>query len=174
MKKFLIFITLIIITISGFAQLSQVSVCGIKMGTEKDKAESILKERFGYFSVHRDAGSLCVTNGRVGSVFYEFLTFYFAWENGISKFNGACFSVPYELNQQASAKEKIENIKSFYGRKYYLQEFYNEEGFKSYYFGENDEVYGCITLSKDVGKDGKTRLYVETMYFGPCDETDDI
>lgn len=175
MKKLLISVILITIAISGFAQLSQISVCGIKMGTEKDKAESILAQRFGYFYVHRDAGNIYIRHASVGSIFYEHLTFYFAWENGISKFNGACFSIPYELNQQASAIEQRDIIKSIYGRKYYLQEFRNKDGFRSYYFGDNDdEIYGCIILSKGIGEDEKTRLYVETIYYGPYDQTNDI
>lgn len=174
-KKLFVFVTLMTIAVSGFAQLSQISICGIKMGTEKEKAESILVQRFGYNHLHRDSGNLCIANASVGGIFYQYLTFYFVWENGISKFNGASFSSPYELSQQASAIEHRDIIKSIYGRKYYLQEYRNEDGFQSYYFGENDdEIYGCIILSKGIGKDNKKRLYVETIYYGPYDETNDI
>lgn len=174
MKKSFLLAVLLTIATSCFAQLSEVSVCGIKMGTGKEEAKTILKERFGSLSVREDSGNIEVYDGSVGGISHKFMTFYFAWINGKSLFNGASFSTPYELNEQKDAIDHRELIKSVYGRKYYITESKNEDGFKAYSFGNGDKFYGYITIHKSKARDGKTRLYTDVYYYGPYSESDDI
>lgn len=177
MKKLIILFAALLTTISGFAQLSELSVCGIKMGTSKDQAKSILKERFGVLSVSEESGNLQVYDGYVGGISHKFMTFYFAWIDGKSMLNGARFSTPYELGQQQDAINHRELIKDIYERKYELSEYKNDDGFKCYYFGETDKIYttyGEIMIHKLKSNDGKTRLYTDVYYFGPYSESEDI
>lgn len=175
MKRFFLFYAFLLTFILCPAQRSEVSVCGIKMGTNREVAKRILEDRYGRYSVSEESGSLSILNGYAGGLHHKFMTFDFAWINGESKFNGATFSTPYELNEQKLAIEKRELLKSLYEGKYELREKVNDDGFKEYYFGESYYgEYGVITIFKSKSKDGKTRLYVDVYYFGPYNETDDI
>lgn len=174
MKRLFISVILTTMAISGFAQLSQISVCGVKMGTDKKMAKSILQDRFGQHSVYDESGNFEIYDISIGGITYDYAIFFFAWKDGTPKFNGALFSIHYELDQRKYALNCRETIKSIYERKYDLTEYDGENGFKAYWFGEHEEVYGAITLRKSIGNDGKTRLYVNTIYFGPYDGTDDI
>lgn len=174
MRNFLIIVVSLMITMSGFAQRATMSVCGIKMGTPKEDAKSMLRDRFGYSAVGEESGNLTVYDGSVGGISHQFMTFYFAWINGKSLFNGALLSTPFELSQQKEAIDHREIIKSVYERKYDIVEYKNDDGFKSYWFEKYGELCGYTTIQKSKSKDGKTRLYTVVFYYGPYSETDDI
>lgn len=173
-KRLVLIAAILTMMMSGFAQSPVSSVCGIKMGTDKDEAKSILTKRFGYLAVSENEGDLQVYEGSVGGISHTFMTFYFAWVNGKSKFNGAYFSTPYELSRQKDAIDHRELIKSVYEQKYEIFEGKNDDGFKYYLFGKGADLYGKISVHKGKGKDGKTRLYCDIDYYGPYSSTDDI
>lgn len=175
MKRLLLLFAAILTAISVYAQLSELSVCGIKMGTEREDAKAILESRFGKYSAHDDDGNLIVYGGCVGGINYNSLRFFFAWVNGCPRFDGACLSKHYELSEQSDALKKRDFIKSIYEQKYDIEEHIKDDGFKEYFFyGINNDPYGLITVEKSKGKDGKMRIYVSVFYFGIYDQTDDI
>ena len=174
MKKIILIFIFVLMATLSFARLNELSVCGIKMGTEKEEAKRILRDRFGYLSVEEDAGNISVYDGSVGGISHKFMTFIFTWIDGRSMFNGAIFSTPYEINQQKDAIEHRELLKSVYEKKYDIDSYTNEDGFKTYRFGKEMELYGVITTKKAKGKDGKLRIYTDVYYWGPYDETSDI
>lgn len=173
LSRLTVFVMLLSICLSASAQLSEASVCGIKMGTGREEARSILENRFGRLSVRGDNGALKVYDASVGGVKYDSLTFLFAWVNGDSKLNGACLRQVYELNEEYEALKAQGVIKSVYERKYVTAE-YDREGFKGYVFGIGLDPYGTITVNKYKSNDGRMRLYVDVNYFGPYSDTDDI
>lgn len=174
MNKLIVILLLLLMSLSSSAQLSNVSVCGIKMGTDRETAKSMLEKRFGYLSVKESNGNIEVFDGVVGGVPYDYMKFFFAWVNGQSRFNGSYFSKIYELNEQKDALDARDLIRRVYEQKYTIYERNNDDGFKEYNFGYGDDVYGKITVNKSPGKDKKIRLYVDVYYFGPYDESDDI
>lgn len=165
---------MVVMTISAIAQTDMFSVCGIALGTPKDEALSILRDRFGYSAVREDVGNIEIHDGAVGGIHYKYLTFNFAWVNGASKFNGAFFSTPYELNEEKDAIEKRDLIKSVYEQKYTIKEYVNDDGFKSYYFGNGNIVNGAISIFKGKSEDGIIRLHTTVIYIGPYNAADDI
>ena len=173
-KAILLVSMLIMVAFSGFGQRTEVSVCGIKMGTPKKTVMSILRERFGRLAVMEISDNLRVIKGNVGGVQHDFITFHFAWIKGISLLNGATFSTPYELYQKKDAICHRDLIKLIYEKKYELLEYINDDGFKSYLFGHNKTAYGEITVVKSEGEDGKVRFYTEIYYYSYFDESGDI
>lgn len=174
MRRLMLFIAMLTMMLTGLAQSTEMSVCGIKMGTGKEEAKAILRERFGYSAVSEKEGNLEVTEGSAGGISHKFMTFIFAWIDGKSKFNGASFSTPYELSDQKDAIARMELIKSVYEKKYDIIQNKNDDGFNEYIFLKNPDCFGVIHVIKSRGKDGKTRLYCDVNYFGPYKTTDDI
>lgn len=174
MKKIILLAIMMIMAATAWPQASVPSVCGIKAGMARDEVKSILKDRFGYSSVTEESGNLKVIDGSVGGISHTFMTFYFAWVDGKSRFNGAELSTPFELNKQKDAIAHRELIKSVYERKYDIIESKDDNGFKKYYFGIGQDLYGIIYVDKAEGKDGKTRLYTTVYYRGIYNNTDDI
>lgn len=173
-KKYILLFIGLLLAFAASAQSSTISVCGIPMGTEKKAAEKILEERFGYLNVREDSGNLTVYNGYVGGVYHKYMTFFFAWVNGKSIFNGAIFSTAFELNERGKAIEHRDLIKSVYEKKYRMSDYFNSDGFKSYEFWDKDGYIGFITIIKSESNDGKFRLYAKVQYDGIYDETCDI
>ena len=168
----LIFLTITVLTAS--AQSSGLSVCGIRMGTPKSQAKAILETRFGKDYVYEEDGDLTVLGGNIGGIYYKTMEFHFTWIDDSLKFNGAHFGISYEMNEQNDAIKKRDFIKSVYEKKYDILEVDNDDGFKSYYFVEDDNACGAIWLCNAECNDGKTRLHLMVMYFGPYDESDEI
>lgn len=173
-KAILLATMLIMVAFSGFGQRAEVSVCGVRMGTPKATALSILRERFGYAAVSEEGGNIEVANGMIGNIHHDYMTFYFTWTGDESVFNGACLSTPFEISQKKDAIKQREFIKSIYERKYEIKETTNQDGFKTYMFGDSEYLYGAITIDKGRGVDGKIRYYTQVYYFGPYDELDEI
>lgn len=169
-----LFLSLILSSLTISAQISNISICGIPMGTPRDEAKEILQERFGRYSVHEDGGDLKIYGGSVGGFSYRFLNFYFTWVNGKPRFNGAGFSTPFELTEQREAIENRDLIKSTYEKKYDIVERKNDDGFKYYIFGSDEQYCGLIEIRKGKSNDGKVRLHLNVYYFGPYGEEDDI
>lgn len=173
-KRHFLSLICFLLAVIGSVETSAVSVCGIPMGTEKSEAKSILKERFGLTSVHENSGNLEIFGGQAGGIQYDHMIFYFSWINGRPLLNGATFSGIFNLNDKKNALEYRELIKSIYEKKYRIVEYVNEQGYKSYSFGDGDDCLGYITVEKATSNDGKTRLYSKVCYFSPYDITDDI
>lgn len=79
LSKLIGFIILFLFPLFASAQqtIHDVSVCGIKMGTSRDMAESKLKERFGYARLRHEDGNLQVYGGSVGGIPFDVLSFFF-------------------------------------------------------------------------------------------------
>lgn len=165
------------------------SVCGIPYGTSRDVAKKMLEKRFGYAAVTEENGDLSVFEGSAGGINYKFMDFFFTWENGVSKLDGAYFSRPYELSEQQKAIEMRDFIRNVYSGKYYIDDYKNDDGFRCYTFWENkddfdtandiaagciDGAIGSIGVHKGKGKDGKQRLYLYVRYYSVYDDKDDI
>lgn len=147
------------------------SVLGIPFKSSYEKTLSTLQKRFGKFKVIEDKGTLQIYEFLMGDFKFQTGDFKFQYNGDSSYLNAATFSNWYDLNQLDTAKKDRDFLYSLLKDKYedeYLEEFTNDQGFKSYKFGLNpvdsSKVLGIITLEKSKGNDGKERYYIFLEY----------
>ncbi|MBO4786197.1 MAG: hypothetical protein J5510_03935, partial [Prevotella sp.] len=109
----------------------------------------------------------------IGGFRFDSGDFNFQRAGGASYFYYADFQRHFETNNVEGAERSRDYLYSLLKDKYEsdgLYEIENDQGFMCYLFGKNprdaSSRLGCIYLSRDKGKDGKTRLYLSLSY-GP-------
>lgn len=170
MKKILFLFVLLIFTTVCYSQ----SVLGIPFGSSFSTVKSQLQDRFGYYSVTEDNGTLKLYNDfSMGDYTFNFASFEFQRSGSLSYFNFAYFERRFGANQITAAKESRDYLFSLLKGKYeddFVDDYINDQGFKCYNFGQDPKepqyTLGRIILSRGQGKDGKTRLYLKLIY-GP-------
>lgn len=88
--------------------------------------------------------------------------------------NGACLSKIFDITEQTDASETLDRIKFVYEQKYVVQENFRKDGFKEYYFGNEEEDFGKIFMNLSQSNDGELRFFVNVHYYGPYLDSDDI
>lgn len=175
----LLFILLLFIMPYSYSQ----QVLGIKFGSTYEDVKKMLEKRYGFYNVYDDNGILWLADAPVGDFHFDILNFEFQRQDNRSYFYYSRFSMFFAIDETELACKTIKSIWNDIKHKYanqYIEEYFNDDGFKCYKFGINpldeDRVLGVLSLKQGIGNDGKKRLYLHLDY-GPIyyiDKTSDF
>lgn len=144
MKKILIAFMLLFSTATMAQRLS---VLGIEMGTSIDKAEKILKERYGEFNVYRTGNvELRVYDALVGGSEFSFINFHFQ----CSRYGNATYTYLSNINLQKNFNS-YDNAKSMFDSwEEKLDNKYTATTIKDFYYDNQEDIGFTIWYEEGV------------------------
>lgn len=153
-----------------FISAQSQTILGIPFGSSYSTVKDGLKERFGEINVIEDGGQLTIIKPVIGGHEFSGAELFFQRRGQSSWLNRVFIQKIYPLSDVKYAKQFRDLLAEELKGKYYVEDFIDNDGFKCYGFGTNpkndDEYLGVLSVGKNKGKDGKTRIYL-ILDYGP-------